>query len=90
MAHTPDLVITVIIQMYDPFPPKHNDLTVKRENGTCYGDPIGHGKGTFVGKVFIPLHHIGLKLPLFILNTDLYGVTCYNKVITGVANKIYY
>ena len=73
MAHTPDLVIAVIIQMQYPFPPEHNDLAVKREDGASGCDPIGHGKGTFVGKVFVTLHHIGLELPLFILDTDLYG-----------------
>lgn len=67
------MVAAVIIQMHDPLPPEHNDLAVKWEDGTCYGDAVWHGKSAFVGKVFVTLHHIGLKLPLFIPDTDLYG-----------------
>ena len=64
------MVAAVIIQMHDLFPPEHNDLAVKREDGICRHDPVGHGKGNFVGKVFIPLHHKSLKFPLFVLYTE--------------------
>ena len=67
------MIAAVIIQVHDPLPSEHNDLAVKRKDGACYGDPVGHGKSTFVGKVFVTLHHIGLELPLFIPDTDFYG-----------------
>lgn len=47
------MIAAVIIQMHDPLPSEHNDLAVKRKDGACYGDPVGHGKSTFVGKVFV-------------------------------------